>query len=121
MSGAARAHHAGDRPGGVPGGTVCGIDVSAGLIARAEAASAGQRNVRFEVADIREERWEAAFDIVTSARVLQWLADPARAVAAMARAARPGGTTAVWITITRGRSGIRPCRPTVPALLSGVP
>jgi SAM-dependent methyltransferase len=78
-----------------PGGTVCGIDVNADLIARACAASAGQRNVRFEVADIREGRWEAAFDIVTSARVLQWLADPAGALAAMVRAARPGGTVAV--------------------------
>lgn len=78
-----------------PGGTVCGIDVNARLIAHADAASAGQRNVRFEVADIREERWEAAFDIVTSARVLQWVADPARALAAMVRAARPGGTVAV--------------------------
>jgi ubiquinone/menaquinone biosynthesis C-methylase UbiE len=78
-----------------PGGMVCGIDVNARLIARAEAAYAGQPNVRFEVADIRDERWEAAFDIVTSARVLQWLADPARALAAMMRAARPGGTIAV--------------------------
>jgi len=76
-------------------GTVCGIDINADLIARANAASAGQRNLRFEVADIREERWAAEFDIVTSARVLQWLANPARAIAAMVRVARPGGTIAV--------------------------
>jgi SAM-dependent methyltransferase len=79
-----------------PGGSVRGIDVNSGLIARAEAASAGLGNVRFEVADILlQERWAAAFDVVTSARVLQWLADPARALAAMVRAARPGGTVAV--------------------------
>ncbi len=78
-----------------PDGAVCGIDVSTDLIARASTASAGQRNLRFEVADIHEERWEAAFDVVTSARVLQWLADPARAIAAMVRAARRGGTIAV--------------------------
>ena len=78
-----------------PEGAVCGIDISANLIARARAASAGHRNLRFEVADIREERWEAAFDIVTSARVLQWLADPALAIAAMVRAARRSGTIAV--------------------------
>ena len=71
-----------------PEGAVCGIDISADLIARASVASAGHRNLRFEVADIHEERWEAAFDIVTSARVLQWLAGPARAIAAMVRAAR---------------------------------
>lgn len=78
-----------------PDGRVCGIDISDGLIARAAADSGGRRNLRFEVADIREERWEAAFDVVTAARVLQWLADPERAVAAMARAARPGGTVTV--------------------------
>ena len=95
MPGAARALSRGESPGRCPRAGRCGIDVSAGLIARAGAACAGQRNVRFEVADIREERWEAAFDIVTSARVLQWLADPARALAAMVRAARPGGAVAV--------------------------
>jgi SAM-dependent methyltransferase len=78
-----------------PGGAVCGIDINADLIARARAASAGYRNLRFEVADVREERWDAAFDIVASARVLQWVADPARAIAAMARAARRSGTVAV--------------------------
>jgi ubiquinone/menaquinone biosynthesis C-methylase UbiE len=78
-----------------PGGTVCGVDVNADLIARASAAAAGYRNLRFEVADIHDEHWEAAFDLVISARVLQWLADPARAIAAMTRAARPGGTVAV--------------------------
>jgi SAM-dependent methyltransferase len=78
-----------------PEGEVCGIDINADLITRASAASAGTRNLRFEVADIHEERWEATFDIVTAARVLQWLTDPARAIAAMARAARPGGTIAV--------------------------
>ncbi len=78
-----------------PEGAVCGIDINADLIARASAASAGTRNLRFEVADIQEERWDAAFDIVTSARVLQWLADPAAAIAAMVRAARPGGMIVV--------------------------
>ena len=65
------------------------------MVTSSSAASAGYRNLRFEVADIRDESWEAAFDIVIAALVLQWLADPARAVAAMARAARPGGTVAV--------------------------
>jgi SAM-dependent methyltransferase len=78
-----------------PDGTVRGIDINADLIARATAASAGHRNLRFEVADVLEERWEAAFDIVTAARVLQWLADPARMLAAMTRATRPGGRVAV--------------------------
>ena len=76
-------------------GAVCGVDISADLIAKAKAAAGGHPNLRFEVADIREAPWEATFDIVTSARVLQWLADPARVLAAMVRAARPGGTIAV--------------------------
>jgi SAM-dependent methyltransferase len=78
-----------------PAGAVCGIDINADLIARAKAAAVGYPSLRFEVADIREARWDAAFDIVTSARVLQWLADPARVLAAMVLAARPGGTIAV--------------------------
>lgn len=78
-----------------PDGAVCGIDVNADLIARARTASAEHRNLRFEVADIHDERWEATFDVVTSARVLQWLTDPERAIAAMVRAARRGGTIAV--------------------------
>jgi SAM-dependent methyltransferase len=78
-----------------PGGAVLGTDVNAGLIARATAASAGQGNVRFEVADILRDRREPTFDIVTCARVLQWLADPSLALVAMARAARPGGTVEV--------------------------
>jgi len=75
-----------------PGGSVCGIDINATLIAQADEAGAGRGNLRFEVADIHDERWAAEFDIVTSARVLSWLADPARAIAAMVRALRPGGT-----------------------------
>ena len=78
-----------------PLGAVCGVDINADLIARAKAAAGGHPNLRFEVANIREAPWEAAFDIVTAARVLQWLADPARVLAAMVRAARPGGTIAV--------------------------
>lgn len=42
-----------------PEGAVCGIDISAELIARASAA-AGHRNLRFEVGDIHEKRREAA-------------------------------------------------------------
>jgi ubiquinone/menaquinone biosynthesis C-methylase UbiE len=78
-----------------PDGTACGIDVNAGLIATAETDSSGHPNARFEVADIVDARWDAAFDVVTSARVLQWLAEPAGALAAMTRAVRPGGTVAV--------------------------
>lgn len=78
-----------------PGGAVTGIDINADLIGRAKAVSAGQPSLRFEVGDVHDQRWEATFDVVTSARVLQWLADPARAVMAMVRAARPGGTIAV--------------------------
>jgi SAM-dependent methyltransferase len=41
------------------------------------------------------EREERRFDVVTAARVLQWLADPRRALAAMARVVRPGGVLVV--------------------------
>ena len=74
-----------------PGGTVVGIDRDAALIARARAHGALLPNLRFEEADATRLAFEAAFDIVTAARALQWIADLDAAIRAMARAARPGG------------------------------
>src|ERR1700723_402575 len=57
-----------------PGGSVVGIDVSAALIGRAQTRSEHQENLSFELADaaslVRERR---RFDVVTAARMLQWL------------------------------------------------
>lgn len=78
-----------------PSGRVIGVDVHPGLIAEAREAHGGVAGLSFEVADVLGLLFHDAFDIVTAARVLQWLADPQAAVAAMRRAARPGGRVVV--------------------------
>jgi ubiquinone/menaquinone biosynthesis C-methylase UbiE len=79
-----------------PGGSVVGIDVSTELIGRAQTRSEHQENLSFELADVaslvRERR---RFDVVTAARMLQWLADPRSALAAMVAAVKPGGMVVV--------------------------
>lgn len=76
---------------------VVGIDQSAGYVAyaRQRLPSPG---VRFEVGDARALPVEsAAFDAVVSGLVLNFVPDPAAAVAEMARAARPGGVVGVYV------------------------
>ena len=60
-------------------------------MAQAHAAA----GLSFEVADILDGPYASEFDIVTAARTLQWIAEPSRAVAAMVRAAKPGGQVVV--------------------------
>ena len=79
-----------------PAGRVVGLDVNAELIAHARPRAARQPNLSFQVADIVLLAHDPRrFDIVTAARLLLWLADPAVALRAMARAARPGGLLVV--------------------------
>lgn len=74
---------------------VVGVDVNAGFIHDARRRHAHVPGLAFEVADAYTLPWPATFDIVTAARVLQWLARPADALRAMARAAKPGGRIVV--------------------------
>lgn len=78
-----------------PDGAVVGIDINPGLIAEASAAHGDLPNLSFVVADIERFTYPAAFDIVTAARVLQWLVDPLGALRAMVALARPGGRVVV--------------------------
>jgi ubiquinone/menaquinone biosynthesis C-methylase UbiE len=79
-----------------PAGRVLGIDVSTELIGRARERAERQANLSFELADVASlEREERRFDVVSAARMLQWLADPRRALAAMASVLRPGGALVV--------------------------
>ncbi len=74
-------------------GQVVGIDASEQMlrVARTNARSARCR-VRFTVGDARSlDESDDSFDAVRSERTLQWLADPAAAVAEMVRVVRPGG------------------------------
>jgi len=73
------------------GGRVVGIDISEQLLALALTTHGGPPNLEFEIADVTRHRYRDEFDVVTAARVLQWLADPRAALASMVAAAKPGG------------------------------
>lgn len=78
-----------------PGGRVVGIDVHPGLIEQARRAHGGVPALSFEAGDVQKLAFLDTFDIVTAARVLQWLDDAPAAVHAMTRAVRPGGRLVV--------------------------
>jgi ubiquinone/menaquinone biosynthesis C-methylase UbiE len=77
-----------------PGGTVHGVDVSAGMLAGAErlVAAAGLDNVELEVADAADlSALPADFDVVASSLVLFFLENPASALRTWVERLRPGG------------------------------
>ncbi|MFC4535899.1 methyltransferase domain-containing protein [Sphaerisporangium dianthi] len=78
-------------------GLVVGIDQSESVITRAAeaAVSAGLDNLSYEVGDVYDlAHPEGSFDVVHAHQVLQHVADPVGALAAMRRACRPGGVVA---------------------------
>jgi SAM-dependent methyltransferase len=78
-----------------PGGHAVGLDQDRVLVAEARVAHRAASGLSFVVGDAYALPVTASFDIVTAARVLQWLASPEAALAAMAAAARPGGRIVV--------------------------
>ncbi|MCB9561556.1 MAG: class I SAM-dependent methyltransferase [Kofleriaceae bacterium] len=77
---------------------VTGVDPSADYVAHAAGASADPR-VAFEVGDARQLRFAtASFDRALSLLAINFVPEPAAAVAEMARVTRPGGVVAaaVW-------------------------
>ena len=93
-----------------PGGRVVGVDVNEALITAAQREHGTVPGLVFELHDVYQLPFRDAFDVVTAARVLQWLARPADAIAAMARAACPGGARLpgrVPALACRGRHGQR--------------
>jgi SAM-dependent methyltransferase len=74
-------------------GRVVGLDVNREMLAAARRASppGALPNLAFREGDIRDGGWEAEFDLVTATRVLQWIPEVERALAAMIAAARSGG------------------------------
>lgn len=81
-----------------PGGEVVGADVNARLIEEAKARiGSGQSGagLSYEVADTYALPYQDRFDIVTAARVLQWLSEPEQALRQMIMAAKPGGIVLV--------------------------
>lgn len=78
-----------------PGGHVVGVDRDEALLAMARAEHAGMENLQFELGDATALSFHARFDIVTSARALQWMAEPGVAIENMKRAAKRGGRVVV--------------------------
>lgn len=78
-----------------PMGKVVGIDNNPEWIAKARQTYAGRPGLSFEVGDIYNLPYHEQFDLVTCARVLQWLACPDQALQQMVRSVRPGGTVQV--------------------------
>ena len=74
-------------------GRVVGLDVNPEMLAAARETSppGALPNLSFLEGDIRDGGWEDEFDLVTAARVLQWIPDAERAIAPMVAAVRPGG------------------------------
>lgn len=78
-----------------PHGRVLGIDTSARLIEEARRIHSEVAGLTFEVCDVHSLRFHETFDIVTGARVLQWLSDPLDALRTMAGAMKPRGRIVV--------------------------
>lgn len=74
-----------------PHGQVVGIDREDSLLELARATHASVSNLRFELGDATTLNFHAQFDIVSSARTLQWIANPALAISKMKDAAKIGG------------------------------
>lgn len=74
-------------------GALVGVDASAEMIAGARQRASGTTSaVRFDVSDaVALAAPDDAFDAVRSERLLQWVPEPERAVAEMARVVRAGG------------------------------
>src|SRR5579862_7155736 len=66
-----------------PHGWVVGIDRDPVLLELARTEHGRLANLRFEYGDVLCLSFRAQFDIVTAARTLQWIAEPAVAIANM--------------------------------------
>lgn len=75
-----------------PGGLAIGLDRDEVLIERARSRTKGQAGLEFRVESVLELSDEGEYDVVTAARVLQWISDVPSAIARMTAATRPGGT-----------------------------
>jgi SAM-dependent methyltransferase len=75
-----------------PSGRALGVDRDESLL---EIAWRNDEGAQFVARDLLTLDFDAEFDIVTAARVLQWISDPARAVERMVAAVKPGGRVVV--------------------------
>lgn len=78
-----------------PNGRVVGIDRDDVLLEIARTEHSMLPNLRFQCSDVTTFSADAEFDIVTAARTLQWIADPALALSQMKQAAKSLGLLVV--------------------------
>ncbi len=78
-----------------PSGTVTGVDPGESLVAQAREKYGEVPGLEFFVADVYTYAPAVAFDVVASARTLQWLANPYEALQRMAGWLKPGGILSV--------------------------
>ncbi|PUZ26438.1 methyltransferase type 12 [Chitinophaga parva] len=78
-----------------PDGTAVGIDSSAHLIAKGREDHAAIHNLQLAEADLFSYTPEQPFDLVVSARVLQWLSNPVAALEKFKSLLRPGGCISI--------------------------
>lgn len=78
-----------------PEGRVVGVDNNADLIQKARQNFGHISNLHFEVCDIYNLPYQDQFDIVTAARVLQWLSSPQDALEQMKESAKVGATVLI--------------------------
>jgi SAM-dependent methyltransferase len=74
-----------------PHGQVVGVDVNVALIEEARRVHRAVSGLAFEVCDVYTLSFRASFDLVSVARVLQWLAHPLDALRMLVAATKPGG------------------------------
>jgi SAM-dependent methyltransferase len=89
--------------------SVIGLDASPGYIGYAKARTASPR-ARFEAGDAQSLPLDtASLDVAVSGLVLNFVPQPPRAVAEMARVVRPGGSVAVYVWDYAGKMELMRC------------
>ena len=76
-------------------GLVTGIDRSTDLIGQAREKFAAIGNLRFEAIDVLDYAPEHRYDVITTARTLQWIANPVVVIQKMIGLLEPGGVLCV--------------------------
>ena len=78
-----------------PDGWVLGVDRSPELIGLAKSKFSAIKNLAFETTDILNYDTDLRFDIITTARTLQWIANPTAVITKMITLLKPGGQLCV--------------------------
>jgi ubiquinone/menaquinone biosynthesis C-methylase UbiE len=74
-----------------PDGLTVGLDIHAGLLAQARRTHGSVPGLAFMLGDAYNLPCRGTFDVVTAARLLQWLAQPLAALQAMCAGVKSGG------------------------------